>query len=123
MQDIGERVHKNKGVARLARHHKASNCCCCCLHTSTGAKIIGIGLCVGLLEEIRAPNPVRAALKLAGLIPFIMMIVHDSAWHRQLFLFGFCVTMPLIALVNLIAYQNILVDNVSFASELCWMSK
>ena len=85
--------------------------------------IIGIGLCVGLLEEVRAPNTIRCLLKVAGLIPFFMMLIQDCAWHRQLFLFSFCVTMPLIALVNLIAYQNILVDNVSFASEVCWFSK
>jgi len=52
-----------------------------------------------------------------------MMVASDCAWHRQLFLFAFSVCMPLIAVVNLVSYQNILVDNVSFASELCWLSK
>ena len=123
MDEIGQKVAQNKGVRSLMKHHRKTDCCCFCLSSKQGALIIGIGLCVGLLEEIRAPNPVRAVLKVIGLVPFFMMLAADSAWHRQLFLFAFCLTVPLVAVVNLVSYQNILVDNVSFASELCWLSK
>ena len=52
-----------------------------------------------------------------------MMVFNDTAYSRQLYLFGFCVTQPLIAAVNLCYYQNILVDSVAFGDLFCWFSK
>ena len=65
----------------------------------------------------------RMGFKLAAVVPFIMMMVKDCAWHRQLMLYLFCLMMPAIFITNLVMYQNILADNTAFAGELCWMSK
>ena len=113
----------NKGVRRAIRHHRKTDCCCFCLKTDLGVKIIGVGLCLTLLEESKAPNMFRAGLKIAMLVPFFMMLYKDSAFNRQLLLYLFCLCTPLIAIVNLIAYQNILADNAVFANEVCWVSK
>ena len=110
-------------MRRAINHHKKGDCCCFCLRTRVGAMIIGIGLCLGFIEEYSKPNMVRMGFKLAAVIPFIMMLVKDCAWHRQLFLYLFCLCMPGIFITNLIAYQNILADNVAFAGEVCWFSK
>jgi len=88
-----------------------------------GVHIICALLVLSLLEEFAAPNFIRAALKVAVLVPFLMMYVKDTAMHRWLVLNVFCLVIPLIAIVNLIAYQNILIDNVAGATQLCWLSK
>ena len=69
-------------MRRAIRHHRKGDCCCFCLSTRIGIYIIGIGLCVGLLEEYAAPNVIRIMLKVAGLVPFFMMLAKDCAWHR-----------------------------------------
>ena len=104
MKEIGDQLVMNKGVRRAIKRHQQGNCCCCCLTTKTGVYVIGIGLCLGLLAEMHAPNFFRVMLKVAGLVPFFMMLAKDCGFHRQLFLYLFCLTMPAIAIVNLIAY-------------------
>ena len=123
MQEIGDQLVLNKGVRRAINHHKKGDCCCFCLSTRIGVYIIGIGMCIGLLEEYAAPNYIRMALKIAALVPFFMMLYKDCAFHRQLYLYLFCLTVPAIAIVNLVAYQNILVNNVAFAAQFCWLSQ
>ena len=123
MEEIGTRVSKNKGIKSLKKLHKSSNCCCFCLTAKTGAYIIGIGLLINLLAELSHGLAIRAILKVVALIPFLMMVFNDTAYSRQLYLFGFCVTQPLIAAVNLCYYQNILVDSVAFGDLFCWFSK
>lgn len=78
---------------------------------------------MSFIEEYSAPNMIRMAFKLGTVVPFVMMCIKDSAWHRQLMLYLFCMCVPAIFITNLVMYQNILADNVSFAGELCWMSK
>lgn len=104
MQEIGDKLVLNKGVRRVINHHKKGDCCCCCLSTKTGALLIGTGLCIGMLEELSAPNFIRIGLKAAVIVPFILMLYKDCAFHRQLFFYLFCLMMPAIALVNLISY-------------------
>ena len=123
MDEIGSRVHANKGIRRLNNIHVNNDCCCFCLSTRMGALIIGFGLIFSFLAEVSQPNALRAILKLAGVVPFVMVLVADSAWYRQLWLFMFCVTQPLIAVVNMIWYKNILVDSVVFGAQFCWLSK
>ena len=123
MQEIGDQIVLNKGVRRAINHHRKGDCCCFCLRTKMGAQLIGFGLLLGFLEELSKPNIVRMGFKLAAVVPFIMMMVKDCAWHRQLFLYLFCLCMPAIFITNLVMYQNILADNVSFAGEMCWFSK
>ena len=123
MDEIGTRVSKNKGVKSLKKLHKSSNCCCFCLSAKTGAYIIGIGLLLNLLSEMSHGLALRAILKVIALAPFIWMCFDDSAYTRQLFLMLFSVTQPLIAAVNLVYYQNILVDSVAFGDVFCWFSK
>ena len=88
-----------------------------------GAQLIGFGLLLGFLEELSKPNIVRMGFKLAAVVPFIMMMVKDCAWHRQLFLYLFCMCMPAIFITNLVMYQNILADNVAYAGTICWLSQ
>ena len=123
MQDIGDRVSENRGIRRLKKMHKGSDCCCFCLSSKQGAFIIGLGLTLSFISELQKPNPLRALLKLAGVIPFFLQLVQDCAWYRQLYLFFFCLTQPLIAVVNMLWYQNILVDEVVFGEQICWLSK
>ena len=68
-------------------------------------------------------NVVRTILKVVGLAPFVWNQFDDTAYTRQLFLFAFTLTQPLIAAVNLVMYQNVLIDNVAFGDTLCWLSK
>ena len=74
MQEIGDQLSKNKGVRRVIKKHQKGDCCCFCISTQTGVAIIGIGLCLGLVAEYTGPNYIRIALKLAGIIPWIMMV-------------------------------------------------
>ena len=78
---------------------------------------------MSLAEEYFAPNFVRGMLKLAIVVCMLMMYIRDSRLNRWLLLIAFCVGQPLVALVNLFAYQNILVDNVMFAKGFCWLSQ
>ena len=99
------------------------DCCCGCFSTSTGVKIIGVGLALTFIEELSHPNVIRFFLKLAVLIPFISAWVKDSAQNRRWMLYLFCLGIPAIFITNLLMYQNILADNVAFAGEVCWFSK
>ena len=104
MQDIGNHLIVNPWVRKSAKYHRKWNCCCYCISTKMGVHIIASGLLLGLLEEFVAINFIRVMLKIAILVPFVMMYVKDNAFHRQLCLYLFCLCMPLIAIVNLIAY-------------------
>ena len=104
-------------------YHSKWDCCCYCFSTKMGVQIISVGIAIGLLEEYAAMNFIRCAIKIALLVPFVMMFVNDCAFHRQLCLYLFCLCVPLIFIVNTVAYQNILVDNVMFAEEFCGFSK
>lgn len=88
-----------------------------------GVRIIFIGLVLGLVQEYFHLNLVRACLKGAMVVPFVLMIVHDCALHRQLCLYLFCLCIPIIAIINIVAYQNIMVNNVAFAEEICSVSR
>ena len=123
MQEVGDRVSKNKGIKSLKKLHKSSNCCCFCLDAKTGAFIIGFGLILNLLSEASHGLALRAILKVLAIIPFVWMCFDDTAYMRQMYLFAFCVTQPLIAAVNICYYQNILVDSVAFGDLFCWFSK
>ena len=109
-------------MKRCINFHKERNCCCCCINAKVGAIIIGLGLFVALIFEHSDPNYFRTILKAASIVPFIMMLVNDVEAHRKLFFLMFCITMPLIAIVNLINHHNIL-DNVSIVGTFCWLSK
>ena len=123
MEEIGNKVSKNKGIKSLKNLHKHRNCCCFCITAKMGALLIGIGLFLNLLSEMSHGNVVRTVLKVAGLAPFIWNLFDDTAYTRQLYLFAFCLTQPLIALVNMVMYQNVLIDSVAFGDIFCWFSK
>ena len=78
---------------------------------------------MSLLEEYFAPNFVRGMLKIAILVPVCLMYIKDNNFHRWLTLQMFCLCQPLIAIVNLFMYANILIDNVMFAKGICWLSQ
>ena len=78
---------------------------------------------LGLLEEYAAMNFIRCMLKIAMLVPFILVNWKDCAFHRLLCLYVFCLCVPAIFIVNFVAYQNVLMDNVMFAEEICWISR
>ena len=81
------------------------------------------GVILGLLEEYAAFNLFRFCCKIAVVVPFVMMLFQDTAFNRLLALLMFCVCVPLIFVINFLAYGNILVDNVMFAEEFCGVSK
>ena len=122
MKSIGNICFRNRGVKRCINFHKERNCCCCCINAKVGTIFIGLSLLVALVFEHSDPNYVRLMLKVASIVPFIMMLVKDVEAHRKLFFLMFCITMPLIAIVNLVCHHNIL-DNVSIIGTLCWLSK
>ena len=68
-------------------------------------------------------NFVRCMLKLAMMVPFVLMFWQDCAFHRQLCLYLFCLCVPIIFIVNFVSYQNILIDNALFADQACKFSK
>ena len=120
---VGNAVLKNPWVKWSAKFHIEQDCCCYLLHTQTGVHIIAVGLFLSLAEEYFSPNFVRGILKIAILVPLVLMYVKDSALHRWLLLTMFCLCQPLIAIFNMLAYQNILIDNVMFAKAFCWLSQ
>ena len=71
------------------------------------------------IEELFAWNTARAILKLIVVVPVIAMTLKDTKFHRWLMMVIFAICTPLIFLVNLYYYQNILVDNVVFAKDVC----
>merc|ERR1712087_273686 len=123
IDNAGNWIIKNPWVKWSAKQHVQQNCCCYLLHTQTGVHIISIGVIISLLEEYLAPNFVRGILKIAIIVPMVLMYIKDSSLHRWLYLNLFCLCQPLIAIVNFLAYQNILVDNVMFAKEFCFLSQ
>ena len=110
-------------MRRLIKRHQMGDCCCFCVRTKLGATIIGVGLILSLAAEYACPNLVRVLIKLAPVVAFVLMMLQDCASYRQLYLYTFSMAMPLIAAVNLIAYQNIIVDNVVFAEQFCGLSQ
>ena len=84
---------------------------------------MGIGICLSFLEELTAPNIIRIVFKAFAVVPFIMMMYQDTAWHRQLFMWFFYLCMPAMFITNLVWYQNILADNVAYAGAICWFSQ
>ena len=120
---IGNTIIANPWVKWAAKLHIHEDCCCYFLHTKTGVHIISIGLLLSLAEEYLAPNFLRGMCKLAIIVPMVLMYIRDSTFHRWLLLLLFCICQPLVALVNFLAYGNILVDNVMFAKEFCMMSQ
>ena len=88
-----------------------------------GFKLIFLGLCITAAEEYWAFNQIRVMLKVSMLVPFVVTFIMDTAFHRMLTLYLFCLCMPLIAICNLFMYGNILVSNVLFADQICWISK
>ena len=82
-----------------------------------------VGVILGLLEEYAAFNVLRFCAKVAVVVPFVIMIFQDTAFNRLLALLMFCIGVPLIFVINFLAYGNILVDNVMFAEEFCGASK
>ena len=120
---IGDKVIANPWAKEFARFHIQQNCCCYLLSASTGVFIISIGLVISLLEEYFSPNFARGILKIAMLVPMVLMYIKDNSFHRWLYLQLFCLCQPLIAIVNILAYQNILIDQAMFAKGLCWLSQ
>ena len=120
---VGNKVIANPWAKEAARMHIQQNCCFYFISTSTGVLIISIGLLISLLEEYFSPNMVRGILKIAMLVPVVLMYLKDNSFHRWLYLQLFCLCQPLIAIVNLFQYQNILIDSILFAKGLCWLSQ
>merc|ERR1719162_1933836 len=120
---VGNKVIANPWAKMAAKMHIEQNCCFYFISTSTGVFIISIGLLVSLLEEYFSPNMYRGALKIAMVVPIALMYLKDNSFHRWLYLQLFCLIQPLIAIINIIAYQNILIDSVLFAKGLCWLSQ
>ena len=121
--ELGDKVIANPWVRWSAKIHIQQDCCCYLISTAMGVNIISIGLIVSLLEEYFSPNFARGMLKVAMIVPMVLMYIKDNSFHRWLYLQLFCFCQPLVAIVNLFAYQNILVDNVMFAKGLCWLSQ
>ena len=109
-------------VSTLASIHVDWNCCFMLFSTRTGTKLISFGLLVSLIEEYFHFNKVRTILKIATVVPVVLLGIHDNGLNRWLMLNLFVICQPLIFLWNLYKYSNILVDNVMFGKELCWLS-
>ena len=78
-----------------------------------------MGVHCWLIVEAFDWNPVRAFLKIAISIAVALMQLKDSPFHRWwAFVFFSCGT-PLIALVNLFYFQNMLADNIIWARDTC----
>ena len=75
------------------------------------------------MEEYWSFNSIRCMIKIAMLVPFVLCLVCDTGFYRLLCLYLFCLGMPLIFLCNFFMYGNILVSNVLFADQICWVSK
>merc|ERR1712032_1269969 len=103
------------GVAYGTSIHESMNCCCMLFSSQQGAKLIFLGLCIGALEEYWQFNAVRCMLKIAMIVPFVMMFVMDTGFHRMLCFYLFCLGMPFVFLCNFFMYGNILVSNILFA--------
>ena len=115
MLELGERIAQNPWIKRGADWHESLNCCCILFTSNQGFKLIFLGLCIAAAEEYSAFNQVRVMLKVAMIVPFVMTFVVDCSFHRMLCLYLFLLCMPLIAILNLVMYGNILVSNVLFA--------
>ena len=125
MEECGNYLINNPLVRKTAKIHRYHNCCCWFGTSNFGFNVITIGLILGLVEEYVAPNPARGLIKLACILPFAVTYfpAQDTADTRKVCLYTFCLAMPIIAIINLVTYQNILIDNVAFAKELCWFNK
>ena len=123
IDQVGNTLLKNDWVRWSAKMHIEQDCCCYLLPTKTGVHIIAVGLIMSLAEEYFSPSFARGILKAAIVVPLVLMYIKDNSLHRWLLLCMFCLCQPLIAIWNLLAYQNILIDNVIFAKGLCWLSQ
>ena len=123
MLELGDRIGQNPWVRKTIDVHESMNCCCLLFSSNQGFKLIFLGLCIMAAEEYWAFNQIRVMLKVAMLVPFVMTFVVDCSFHRMLCLYLFGLCMPLIAICNLFMYGNILVSNVLFADQICWLSK
>ena len=110
-------------VSTLASMHVDMNCFFMLISTRRGVKVISFGLLLSLIEEYWHFNRVRTILKLAMFAPVVLGLIHDNGLNRWLMLNLFTLCQPLIFLWNLYKYSNVLVDNVLFAKELCWLSQ
>ena len=122
-KQVKEFVQNNYYVRQGRKWHKQNDCCCWFFTTKTGVQIVTVGVILGLLEEYAAFNLFRFICKVAVVVPFAMMLFQDTAFNRLLALLMFCICIPLIFVINFLAYQNVLVDNVMFAEEICGFSK
>ena len=123
MLDIGERFYENLWIRKAADWHDSLNCCCICFNARNGFKFIFLGLCISLAEEWFAFNSVRCIIKGCMLAPFVLTFVMDCRFYRFMCMYMYCAGMPLIFLCNFFMYGNVLVSNVIFADQICWMSK
>ena len=123
MLDIGERFYENLWIRKAADWHESMNCCCLLFNARNGFRIIFLGLLISLAEEYFAFNNVRFVIKLAVIAPFILTLIQDIKFYRWLCMYMYCAGMPLIFLCNFFMYGNILVSNVLFADQLCWINK
>ena len=111
------------GLEKAADWHESMNCCCLLFNARNGFRIIFLGLLISLAEEYFAFNNVRFIIKIAVIVPFFLTLIQDIKFYRWLCMYFYCAGMPLIFLCNFFMYGNILVSNVLFADQLCWLNK